>query len=230
MRRNQKTNGGSGISISVPIPTKGSKLYSKEATDDLLLFLSTNRFEQFSQRELARQIDYSEAAIRRAVEILEENELVIGEYNGNQKLIRINRSRLSIPEAPLLRIPQEEFQLPVKAAVEKLKSELESVVGIVLHGSVSRGEADRRSDIDLWVVVQNERPENQRKANALQKELEDQTFENERYGFHITVESVDAVPTFADEIHRIIISGIPVYKTEDFVTLKNLIVHGDFDA
>ncbi|WP_254864459.1 nucleotidyltransferase domain-containing protein [Halovivax gelatinilyticus] len=229
MRRNEKTNDNSGISIAVPIPAMDSKLYGKEATDDLLLFLATHRFDEFGQRELARQIDYSESAIRRAVAILEENDLVDTEYRGNQKSVRINRCRLSVPDDPILRIPQEEFQLPVETATERLKSELDSVVGIVLHGSIARGEADRRSDIDLWVVVQDDRAPNQRKANSVEKDLEGREFDGQRYDFHVTVESVEAVPSFAEDISHIVLTGITVYNTEHFETLRNLLAHGEFD-
>jgi predicted nucleotidyltransferase len=50
---------------------------------------------------------------------------------------------------------------------------LESVVGIGLYGSVARGEADRRSDIDLWVFVAEDRLENQRTANHVRQDLTD---------------------------------------------------------
>lgn len=226
MRQNQMESNESGISISVSIPAKNPKIYSREATDELLAFLTRNRFDQFTQRELERQTGYSESGIRRAVEILEENNLVLSEYDANKKLIEINRSRLNISDDPILRIPQDEFQKPVREAKKKIKNELESVVGIILHGSVARGEADRRSDIDLWVIVNENRAENQREANVLENDLEDRKFENQRYDFHITVESVDAVPAFEDEIQEIVLSGIPIYKTDSFEKLRNILAHG----
>lgn len=229
MRQELTSNDDSGISICVPIPAKDPKLYGKEAFDDILLFLSRHRFDQFTQRELARQVEYSESTVRRAVDLLAANELVTYEYEGNQKLVGINRNRLSLPDDPILRIPQEEFQKPVAEAVEKIEAELDSVVGIVLYGSVARGEADRRSDVDLWVVVGDDRAPNQREANVIEKELEDREFEDQRYDFHIAVETVDSVPAFAEDVTRIIRSGIPVYTTENFQKLRNILAHGGFD-
>lgn len=229
MRQNPSSNDQTGISISVPIPAKDDELYSKSATDSILFFLSNRRFEQFSQRELARQVDYSEAAVRRAVETLEKNDLLVCEYEGNQKVVEINRTRLSIPDDPILRIPQEEFHKPVKIAVEQLKQELESIVGIVLHGSIARGEADRRSDIDLWVVVQTDRASNQRAANLVETELEDRRIDGQRYDFHITVEAVESVPAFADDVRQILRTGIPVYTTDNFEKLTSILNHGEFD-
>lgn len=230
MRRAEQSSHTEGISISVPIPSRDPKLYSKEATDDVLQFLSTHRFEEFSQREVARRVDHSEAAVRRAVAVLEENELVVGAYRGNRKAISINRNRLSVPDDPILRIPQAEFQLPVETATEEIERELDDVVGIVLHGSVARGAADRRSDIDLWVAVRDDRARNQRTANSLRTELEDRAFDGQRYEFHITVESVDAVPAFTDDITHIIQSGIPTYKTEHFDKLKRILAHDSLDG
>lgn len=227
MRLNQTEGGDSGISISVPIPAKDPNLYGREATDEVLLFLSKHRFEQFSQRELSRQVEYSESGVRNAVDILEENGLVETKYKKNEKLVGVNRNRLSVPDDPLLRIPQQEYQKPVKKATEMLKRDLKSVVGIVLYGSIARGEADRRSDIDLWVVVQEDRAPNQREANNVTKKLENKEFEGQRYDFHIAVEAIESVGAFADNIQHIIRTGIPVYETETFVKLRNMLAHGD---
>src|SRR6056297_3667488 len=120
MRQNQESTEDPGISISVTIPAQNSKLYGKKATDDVLRFLCTHRFEEFGQRELARHIDYSESAVRRAVDVLEANDLVVATYSGTQKSVSINRSRLTVPEDPILRIPQEEFHVPVETVTEQL--------------------------------------------------------------------------------------------------------------
>lgn len=229
MRQNLTPDGGSGISIRVPVPAMDSKLYASGAIDEILLFLIRHRFDQFTQRELARQVDHSESTVRRAVAVLAENELVEYEHEGNKKLVRINRSRISVPNDPILHIPQEEFHEPVKDAIEQIETNLDSVVGIVLYGSVARGEADRRSDVDLWVLVDGDRAPNQREANMTEMELEEKTFAGQRYDFHIAVESVDSVPAFADEIRRIVRTGIPVYTTETFQKFKKILVHEDFD-
>ena len=45
----------------------------------------------------------------------------------------------------------------IKDAVESLK-DLENLKAIILFGSYSRGEEDRRSDIDLLVIIDSEQP------------------------------------------------------------------------
>jgi len=160
--------------------------------------------------------------------------------DGRRKLVRINRDRLVVPDDPVLQIPQAAYHQPVRVAVDRLSERLSAVVGIVLYGSVARGEADRRSDIDLWVAVDDNRAENQREANAVRNELEQREFdrrprlptdgvESDRYEFHIVVESIEAVPSFEDDVREIVLSGIPLYVTEAFTTLRNALVHGGDD-
>lgn len=229
MRQSVKNGLESSTSILVPVPAGDSNLYGNSATDDILLFLSRHRFEQFTQRELTAHINYSEPTVRRAVDVLQNNDLVEVDHDGNRNRVGINRERLSIPDDPFLRIPQTEFQQPVKAATEKLQSALEELVGIVLYGSVARGEADRRSDIDLWVVVNGKRAENQREASEVERQLEDQAFDGQRYDFHVAVESTASIPAFTEDISRILRSGISVYETESFETLRNTLVHGEYN-
>ena len=219
-----------GVSISVPIPASDADLFKSKATDDILLFLTNHRFKQFSQREVADQIGHSQQTARRAINTLVENGLVIESPDSNQRLVRINRERLAVPDDPLLRIPQPEFQEPVKAAVDKLTACLDGVIGIVLYGSVARGEADRRSDIDLWVLTTNDRAPNQREANAVGRDLEDVEFDGNRYAYDIDVETVQGIPTYTEDIREIVVSGIPIYSTNKFETVEKLLLEeGDSD-
>lgn len=229
MRQNLSDEKESEVSIRVPIPAKNAELYGRTVIDEILLFLTRNRFEEFTQREVARHVDASEPTVRRAMATLETNDLVTIEDMGNKKLAQINRNRLSVPDDPFLQIPQEEFQWPVKVATQAIEEELEGVSGIVLYGSVARGEADRRSDIDIWVLVDGDRATRQRRASHIENDLEDREFDGSRYDFHIAVESEESIPAFSEDIRRIIQSGIPTYTTDTFETLRNLLVHGEYD-
>ncbi|WP_176450690.1 MULTISPECIES: nucleotidyltransferase domain-containing protein [Halorubrum] len=226
MSRETESNATQGVSISVPIPAADADLFKSKATNDILLFLTNHRFKQFSQREVADQIGHSQQTVRRAINTLVENELVVESPENNQRLVQINRERLAIPDDPLLRIPQPEFQKPVKAAVDELTDRLEGVIGIVLYGSVARGEADRRSDIDLWVLTTNDRAPNQREANAVGRDLEDAEFDGNRYAYDIDVEAVQAIPMYTEDIREIVVSGIPIYSTTKFETVEKLLLEG----
>ncbi|RQG93812.1 nucleotidyltransferase domain-containing protein [Natrarchaeobius chitinivorans] len=224
MSHQTNSDGGNGTSISLSIPVLDPDLFKRKATDDALLFLTNHRFRQFSLREVANQIGHSQQTVRRAIDTLIENDLVVESPDGNQRLVQINRQRLSIPDDPLLRIPQADFQEPVKAAVDSLATALDDLLAVVLYGSVARGEADRRSDIDLWVLTRKNRAANQREANAVARDLEEEEFDGDRYAYDIDVETVQAIPTYTEDIREIVVSGIPVYRTDDFATVENLLL------
>jgi len=89
------------------------------------------------------------------------------------------------------------------------------------------GEADRRSDIDLWVLTRSGRAESQREANAIARELEEREFDGNRYAYDIDVEAVQAIPAYTEDIREIVVSGIPVaYKTSDFEPSKTSCLRG----
>lgn len=224
MKHEMKQNPAAGIRISLQIPVDEPDLFRHKATNDVLLLLSRHRFDGFTLGEVATRTGHTTPTVGRAVDVLTANDLVAEEASGNRRVVRINRERLSVPDDPFLRIPQVEYHEPVKAAVDELRERLENVLGIILYGSVARGEADRRSDIDLWVLVSEQRAANQRTANAIEQELEERTFETTRYDYDIDIETVASVPTYTEDIREIVLSGLPMYETAEFETVTNLLV------
>lgn len=222
MNRQSKNSDSSGH-ISLSIPVEDETLFAHKATDDVLLLLSRNPFQEYSMSTLAERTGHSVSAVGRAVDVLVANHLARESKDGTKRRVAINRDRLSIPADPILQIPQVAFQKPVKAAVDELTAELEGLVGIVLYGSVARGEADRLSDIDLWVLVREDRAKNQREANAIATELVEQSFDGDRFEYDIDVESVRSLPTYTDAVNEILAAGIPVYTTTDFETIESLL-------
>lgn len=224
MNRDTHNTRSAGATLSLSIPLSDPDLFKHKATSDVLLFLTNHRFSEFSLRELATQVGHSHQSVRRAVDVLSANDLVVAASESNRRLVQINRQRLSIPDDQILRIPQSEYQQPVKAAVTKLCEHISEVVAIILYGSVARGDADRRSDIDLWVLTRAGRAESQREANAVARDLEEMRFDGDRYAYDIDVEAVQAIPAYTEDIREIIVSGIPVYTTSDFETVENLLL------
>lgn len=224
MNHETETKSSPGTSISLSIPARDPDLFKHKATSDVLLFLTNHRLSDFSLRKIASHTGHSHQSVRRAVNVLSSNRLVVESPESNQRLVQINRNRLSIPDDPILRIPQPEYHRPVKAAVEELREKISDVVGVILYGSVARGEADRRSDIDLWVLTRSGRAESQREANAIARDLEEISFDGDRYAYDIDVEAVQAIPTYSEDIREIVVSGIPIYKTSDFETVENLLL------
>lgn len=230
MESKTNTDTGAGSKVSLDIPTQDTTIFKSQAVHDVLSFLCRYHTDEFSITELADAVDYSRPTITKAVDTLVANDLVTDRRDGNTRLVQINRERLSRPDDPLLQIPQAEFHTPVRTAVEHLLEQLDTAIGIVLYGSVARGAADRRSDIDLWVLVEEDRMTNQRTANTIRKDLEEQAFDTGRYAYEIDVEALPAVPSYTEELQEILSDGIVIHDTEKFETVREMVFHGEFDA
>ncbi len=231
MKTKPNTSSTDRTTITLDIPVEDGRLFRSEVIDDVLSLLSRNPDNEFSMTELANAVDHSRPSVTNAIDVLSSNDLVTAERKGRKRMVRINRERLSVPDNPYFQIPQSEFHAPVQTAVETLADELDDVVGIVLYGSVARGEADRRSDIDLWVLVEGGRMEAQREANRIRQHLEEESFDGDRYEYEVDVEALQAVPNYLSELREILRDGIALYETEDFGTVRNVISQGgDGDA
>lgn len=210
----------SATTIEIELPVEDGSLFASDSISDVLFILSQQPYRSFTARELADIIGASTMTVRRAVDTLATNDLVNVHRDGRAKPVQINRARLSKPDDSVLQIPQPEYHEPVYAALEGLRDSLDDVLAVVLYGSVARGDADRRSDIDLWVLVGDERAANQRAANAVKQDLEDREFAHGRFYFDIDVEVVDGISTYSDPIEHIVLTGIPLYKTSEFESLE----------
>lgn len=168
-RGNAATGRGSSIRLSLPV--SDADLFKHGASKHVLDVLSDSPELQLSIRQLAGLIPFSERATRESVDVLEANGLVTTERRDNARLTRIDRERLDRTDDPISTIPQEEFQLPVRVATSRIERELDAVQGIVLFGSVATGDADRKSDVDLWVLVGTEPVAQQHRANKLANQL-----------------------------------------------------------
>lgn len=229
MQSNSNTSSKHGSQLLLDIPTKNTDLFRSQTVHDILSFLSRYHTKEFSISELADAVEYSTPSVSKAVDILAANDLVVDRRDGNTRNVYINPDRLSRPDDPVLQIPQVEFQSPVRVAVKQLRDELDTVIGIVLYGSVARGEADRRSDIDLWVLVDEDRMTNQRTANRVRQDLEGREFDTGRYAYEIDVEALPAVPNYVEELQEILSDGLVVHETEKFDTVQGMVFHGDLD-
>jgi predicted nucleotidyltransferase len=196
--------------VALALPVSAPTLFASKATGDVLEFLATRPDESYTLSELSQRVGHNKSTVGRAVDPLVENGLLVDDPTGNARLLSIDSERVSLPSDPVTRVPQTEFHAPVRAAVDRLRSELDGVIGTVVYGSVARGTADRRSDIDLWTLVETDRAANQRRANEIRVELESRRFDGERYAFDIDVECADSVPAYAESVRQILDEGVPV--------------------
>ncbi len=155
--------------MDLPIPVRGAELFKHSASEYVLNFLADNPEIDVSIRQLSRVTPVSERATREAVDALEANDLIEVDSRGNARRVSINRNRLHRPDDPIQSIPQVDFRTPVRVARHYIEDELDDVLGIVLFGSVARGEADRQSDIDLWILVDGDSGDLLQQRNAANK-------------------------------------------------------------
>jgi predicted nucleotidyltransferase len=203
--------------VGIPIPAPDPDLFRHTATDDVLQLLLDNPYEQFTIRELSRLTDT--------------------EAEGNRRLVGINRTRVTKPDDPVLRVPQPEFHEPVRAALDRIRDELSAVQGVLVFGSVARGRADRQSDIDLWVLADDRA--DQHRANELAKELEQERFGGvgtpdrrrrydrattgggDRYEFQILVETPESARSHGDRLKDVFADAITLVDSDVLRDLKH---------
>ncbi|SFS66893.1 nucleotidyltransferase domain-containing protein [Halostagnicola kamekurae] len=160
-----------GSSVELALPIRDGNLFKHTASSYILNFLSDNPDIHLSVRQLATVTPRTERAVLEAVNTLEANNLIRTFSEGNSRRVQINRDRLNRADDPILSIPQPEFQTPARIALQYLKQELEDIRGVVLFGSTARGEGDRTSDLDLWVLVGGDHMNQRHRANKLGKHL-----------------------------------------------------------
>jgi len=220
MARQKDANDGTGqATVELPVPAPTPDLFRHTATDDLLRVLLDNPYERFTIRALARLTENAAQSVKRAVDVLEANDLIVVESEGNRRLVGINRARASKPDDPILRIPQSEFHPPVRAALDRLHEALGDIEGVLVFGSVARGQADRQSDIDLWVLAGDRA--DQHRANELAKELGRERFDGDRYEFQILVETSESARARSDRLEDVFADAITLVDGEPLRDLKH---------
>ncbi|WP_135536408.1 nucleotidyltransferase domain-containing protein [Halostella pelagica] len=207
-------------SLELPIPVPSTDLFSHKCTGEILALLVDNPYTAFGIRDLSRATDHPHRSISSAVDDLEAVDFVNIEYAGRKKLVRITRSRLNKPDDPIIQIPQDEFHAPVRELLTRLTDNVDDIHGIVLFGSVARGNADRRSDIDCFVLVDGTKATAQQTAHELTSELSEEAFAGDRYKFHVLVESVESARRYGDRLREIFATGLTLKASETLTQLK----------
>jgi predicted nucleotidyltransferase len=204
--------------------------------EDVLELLIRNPFRGFSVRQLRDVTDNGSKTTTRAVDLLQQLELVRVDETGRSKRVRLNRERATIPDEPLFALPQDEFREPVRAFAERAREAVPSFSALVLFGSVARGEADRRSDVDVWILVDDDDAllRARRAATDIATDLGEQRFgdEGHRYEFEVLVESAESAVSHVDAedgIEEVLTEGVVIEDSDLLGRVKDVVL-GDADA
>ncbi len=207
------------ISIELKYPFPEDRVFRYQAMQDVLDVLIDQPYATYSMSELANLTGANQGTISKAVRLLSDLDVIETARDGRTQQVRINRERLTKPD-PILSIPQDEFHQPVRAFLQRLQDELDEVVGVVLFGSVARGEADRTSDIDVLVIVDEDRTAGRRSVQSVVSDLEDQRFEGNRYTYQPLVESTDSVRRIGDQLRPQFDDGITLVGSDQLSELR----------
>lgn len=205
------------VELSYPFPEE--RIFRYQAMQDVLSVLVDHPYSEFTISELATMIGANQATVSKAVKLLSSVGVVETRRDGRKQRVRINRDQLDKPD-PVFSIPQLEFHEPVRAFLDRLDEEIDQLVGVVLFGSVARGEADRASDIDLLIIVEGDRTSARRTVQSIVRELEQTRFDGDRYTFQPLVESVESVRRIGDRLTQQFDHGITLVGTTQLTTLR----------
>jgi predicted nucleotidyltransferase len=212
-------NAKGSVTVAFEYPFPEERVFRYQAMQDTLSVLVDQPYEEFAIGELAMIVDANQGTISKAVRLLAELGVVTMRREGRKQYVSVNRDRLDKSD-PVLAIPQSEFHKPVRAFIDRVREDVEELVGVVLFGSVARGEADRASDIDLLVVVRGEKTSARRAVQSIVQDLEGTTFDGNRYTFQPLVESVDSARRIGERLQEQFDDGLTLVESGELADLR----------
>jgi predicted nucleotidyltransferase len=215
--------------VEIRLPLPDDQIFRYEAMDDILEIAAQNPTEEFTNSELQELTGFGGPSVSKALSLLETLGLIVRRDSGRKTLYRIEETRLREADDPFLEIPQMEFREPLRTFVEQVVSAVPSVAGVICFGSVARGEADRVSDIDVFVLVKNddELVAARRTVSDVKRDLEAEPIDGQRYEFEVFVESVESARNRGSDLRPILKEGIALHETEVLDRMKRDVFGGD---
>ncbi|MFP3871255.1 MAG: nucleotidyltransferase domain-containing protein [Candidatus Aenigmatarchaeota archaeon] len=214
------------VGVTIPIPLPKEHIFRNQAMDDILGLLYENPYDEFSIRELRKITGHGGQTVSDSIERFQKLGVIEIRWEGKKKLISIDQRFVQKPDDPYMKIPQEEFRTPVRRFIEKVEALGNNLLGVLVFGSVARGDADRRSDIDIFVLVREDLLQSRRKVQEMRREIEEERFEGDRYEFQVMVESLESAEDYGEKLKEIFLEGITLEETEEFRKLRRGVLRG----
>lgn len=209
----------SKVTIAVEYPFPDERVFRYQAMQDTLSIVIDHPYDEFTVSELATLIEGNQATVSKAVGLLSQTGVLQTRREGRKQYVSVNRDRLTKPD-PVLSIPQSEFHKPIRAFVERVRDEVDGLAGIVLFGSVARGEADRASDIDLLVIVSEDKTAARRAVQSIVQELQETKFDGNRYIFQPFVESAESARRIGERLRDQFTDGITLVGSDALTEIR----------
>jgi predicted nucleotidyltransferase len=217
------------ISVRIDIsPGEETRVFRIGAADTILRLLVDAHEGEFTIPELVDATGTARSTVWRAVDLLDTIGAVHIRETPQRNYVSIDPSRLH-KDDPILAIDQPEFHAPIRAFVTRVQdavaeaAAVDDLLGILVFGSVARGEADRRSDIDLFVVVDGDRTSARRLVTDVVGQLGEQRFDGDRFDFEPYVESAESAQRAGPKLREIFDEGITVYGGDRLQSVRKAV-------
>lgn len=210
-------------------PGDDTRVFRFRAADDVIRLLVDAHESEFSMTELASETDHSRSTVWRAVELLDELGVIEIRETTQRKYVTIDPDHLE-KDDPILAIAQTEYHEPVREFVRRVEEmvgetdEIDRLLGVVVFGSVARGDADRKSDIDVFVLVDGDRTVARRFVSRIAAELGEERFDGDRYTFEPFVETVESAQRAGEKLRALFQEGITVSGGDEFHRVRRRVM------
>jgi len=210
-------------------PDPDTDVFRVGAADDILRLLVDAHDTEFSIPELVDATGVTRSTVWRAVDLLDSIDAIRIRQTPQRNYIAINPDRLQ-KDDPILGISQSEFHAPIRAFVDRVQAtiadadDINDLLGIVIFGSVARGEADRQSDIDCFVVVDGDRTTARRLITDVVADLQSERFDGDRFVFEPYVESAGSAERAGSKLNEIFAGGITVYGSDRLDEIRKEVI------
>jgi DNA-binding transcriptional ArsR family regulator len=115
-----------------------------------------NPDEEFYLRELGRTLKMSPMTVKRGLDVLTAENLILRQERKNQILYRANVDGLAFRHG---KVAYNIAWVEKKGLVGYLRGRIPGISSMVLYGSYAKGENDRHSDLDILLISTNRKVE-----------------------------------------------------------------------
>lgn len=218
------------ISVCIdPYPATEGTVFRIEAADEILRLLVDAHETEFTIPELVDTTGAARSTVWRAVDLLESIGAVRVRKTPQRNYVAIDPDRLQ-KDDPVLGIDQSEFHAPIRAFLDRVAEaidtadDVENLLGVVVFGSVARGEADRQSDVDVFVLVAGNRTSARRIVADVVADLSEHRFDGDRFEFEPYVETVESARRAGSKLREIFSEGVTVYSSDQLQALRKTVI------
>jgi len=150
------------------MPETFSEVVMRPKIIEIVRFLLEHPDEDFSQSELAEQVDAAYTTINKIIHQLEDFGAVTMTERGTATYVQLNRDSpyVEILEQ-LAEMDADLLQEAAQRYAEELLDQVEDVTAVVLFGSVASGWPTKDSDIDVLILVDGDTGLVEQRAQAL---------------------------------------------------------------